>query len=420
MENRRNKKRDENFGRGKACDFFYNLSKLVASENISLRKVYQAVIDLIPSAWQYPEITCAKLVVNDYIFNTNNFQESEWHQACEITIDGINIGSLVVGYLQQKPDADEGPFLVQEKELLHLICEWISQATKRFEIKSLNQASDIKYRTLVDEVNEGIYICDREGTFIYANRALAKTLGCDQPYELIGKKFFEFLPPDRLKELTSQFRKSLETGKSATLITTKILKHGGIIGTIEIKPVTYIADGMIMGSQGVVHDITARTLAEEKIKYESTHDGLTGLYNRSFFEAEMKRLERGRQFPVSIVVVHVNHAHLKNKGEDTDPTVKKLKQTGHMLFGSYRGDDIVARVGESDFAILLPNVDKNGVEVTVARIQQSLQEHKAGEDEHDVKIYIGAGTAEKGVPLSTALDQAQSIVRLGKKKDEPA
>lgn len=60
--------------RGKSgLDYFYNFFKFVASENASLRKIYQGVVDFIPSAWQYPEITCAKLIFDDREFSTENY-----------------------------------------------------------------------------------------------------------------------------------------------------------------------------------------------------------------------------------------------------------------------------------------------------------------------------------------------------------
>ena len=64
--------------RDKGFNYFFNFSKLVASRNASLRKIYQGAVDLIPPAWQYPEITCAKLVIDDREFSTKNFEESKW------------------------------------------------------------------------------------------------------------------------------------------------------------------------------------------------------------------------------------------------------------------------------------------------------------------------------------------------------
>ena len=294
MENTPRESGSELSDRDKGLNYFYNFSKLVASKNASLGKIYQGIVDLIPPAWQYPEITCAKLIIDDREFSTKNFEESKWQQKGDITINSTKVGFLIVGYLLEKPEANEGPFLNEERYLHNSVCELIGQVTKGKQIVSMLQESDVKYRTLVDEVNDGIYICDLNGTFIYANRALACILGFERPAAIIGRRFLEFLPDEKVKMLTEQYRKAMSTGINSALITTEVIKQDGTSAFIEIKPATFITGGKLMGNQGVVRDITERNLAEMKFKHLSTHDYLTGLFHRTFFDAEMKRFERGR------------------------------------------------------------------------------------------------------------------------------
>jgi len=404
--------------RVKGLNYFYNFSKLVASENASLRKIYQGVVDLIPPAWQYPEITCAKLVINDREFSTKNFKESKWQQKGDITINSTKVGFLIVGYLLEKPEANEGPFLNEERYLLNSICERVGQVTEHKQKETMLQESDVKYRTMVDEVNDGIYICDLNSTFIYANRALACILGFERPAAIIGRRFLEFLPPDKGNVLTEQYRITMSAGINSALITTEVIKQDGTSAFIEINPATFITDGKLTGSQGVVRDITERKQAEIKFKYLSTHDSLTGLYNRAFFDAEMKRLERGRQFPICIVRVDVDNLKNVNDGESHQAEDKLLQRAAQMLFKSFRGDDIIARIGEDEFAVLLPNVDENTADETTERIQVILQEYNSNESEPTIRLSIGASTAIKRVGLNSVLKQAEEFMRLEKKKNK--
>jgi len=404
--------------RVKGLNYFYDFSKLIASKNASPGKIYQGVVDLIPPAWQYPEITCAKLAINDREFTTINFKESKWQQKCDITINSAKVGFLIVGYLLKKPKADEGPFLNEERYLLNLVCERVGQFTKSKQIKDMLQEGDVKFRTMVDEVNDGIYICDLNGTLIYANRALACILGFERPAGIIGKRFLEFLPPEKGKVLAELYQTEMSTGISSALITTEVIKQDGTSAFIEIKPATFIKGGKLMGSQGVVRDITERKQAEAKLNHLSTQDSLTGLYNRAFFDAEMKRLERGRQFPISIVRVDVDN--LKNVNDIKGPQAedKLLKRVAQVLFKSFRGDDIVARIERNEFAVLLQNVDENAADEAIRRIRKNLQEYNNNESELVIRLSIGAGTAKKKEGLNSALKQADKFIFLEKKKNK--
>ena len=405
-------------GNVKGLDYFINFSKLIDSKNTSLRQIYQGVVDLIPPAWQYPENTCAKLAIDGREFATNNFKESQWQQRGDIVINNKTHGFLVVGYLKTKPEADEGPFLKEERYLLDAICERVSQVTVRRHLETQLQEDDVKYRTLVDEVNDGIYICDTNGTFIYANRALAVMLGLERPADVIGKRFMEFLPPEKAKVLTEQYRNSMSTGINSDLITTEVIKPDGTNAFIEIKPKTFITSNKLMVNQGVVRDITERKQTEIQYGHQSTHDSLTGLYNRNFFDVEMKRLERGRQFPICIVVVEVEKSKSTTDAGDLQAGDKHLKRVAQVLFSSFRGDDIIARIGENVFALLLTKADENTADEAIRRIRKNFQKMILDKSGPAFQFYIGACVTKKGAGLISVLKQAEELLYLDKKKNQ--
>ena len=282
------------------------------------------------------------------------------------------------------------------------------------------QYSDINFRTLAYELNDGIYVSDPTGTFIYANLALSTIFGCENPADLIGKTFFEFLSPEYEQTFMNQFRKSIIPGTTSTIITSEIIKQDGKTALIEVQPMPFIKNGKLLGSQGVVHDITERKQAEKEMMFNSTHDSLTGIYNRTFFEAEISRLERGRQFPISIIIVYVGVEGSSNESPDLESEDKLIKRVAHRLFHSLRADDIVARIGEDEFAILFPSVDEYTVDDIIERIRRKLLEINEDEGEPNVEFYIGAGTAEKGERLSAVLKRAEDIAKLEKKKHSEA
>ncbi len=107
----------------KELNCLYGISRLVEKENLSLENILQGVVELIPPAWQYPEVTCARIKLNQKEFKTQNFQPSEWQQLEPLIINNRKVGTLEVYYLTIKPCVYEGPFLKEERDLVHGIAE---------------------------------------------------------------------------------------------------------------------------------------------------------------------------------------------------------------------------------------------------------------------------------------------------------
>jgi len=109
----------------------YDISSFRDATDFSLDAVLQAVIDFIPPAFQYPEITCARIIFNRYEFTTKNFKDTRWKLAHEITVNNERIGTLEVCYLEEKPALDEGPFLREAKDLIGAIAETLAKIVER-------------------------------------------------------------------------------------------------------------------------------------------------------------------------------------------------------------------------------------------------------------------------------------------------
>jgi signal transduction histidine kinase len=109
--------------RVKELNCHYGISRLVETDDIMVAQILQGVVDLIPPSWQYPEVTCARVKLKDSQFRTDNFRVTAWNQTDTITVNGEEFGSLEVYYLSEKPRSYEGPFLEEERALLHVIAE---------------------------------------------------------------------------------------------------------------------------------------------------------------------------------------------------------------------------------------------------------------------------------------------------------
>jgi PAS domain S-box-containing protein len=117
--------------RVKELNCLYHIYELFDHPNIDLNEIYQQTVNLIPPSWRYPDITCARLIINNQQFTTSRFTESNWKQECSVNVFNETIGILEVYYLKEMPQMDEGPFLKEERNLINAIADQMARVTER-------------------------------------------------------------------------------------------------------------------------------------------------------------------------------------------------------------------------------------------------------------------------------------------------
>ena len=165
----------------------------------------------------------------------------------------------------------------------------------------------------------------------------------------------------------------------------------------------------------ILHDITKHVQMEEQLRQMSIKDSLTGLYNRSFFEAEIARLQRGRQFPVSLVMLDVDYLKEENDQNGHEAGDKILKRTAEVLKASFRADDIITRIGGDEFVVILPGTDAPTVEIAMQRLSRVLQEHNALQTDRVLSFSAGCSTAEKSMTLTETVKKADAAMYMDKR-----
>jgi PAS domain S-box-containing protein len=134
--------------------------------------------------------------------------------------------------------------------------------------------SEERYRNLVNEIHDGFAVSDHRGTvsdhrgkITLANKALAGILGFETPRELLGKNLTEFFhPTTRTREL-AEFKKAFETGRLPEVVVSKVIRKDGGTAFVEVRPVPVIEQGSLVGSMGVIRDVTERITMEDEIKH---------------------------------------------------------------------------------------------------------------------------------------------------------
>lgn len=107
--------------RAKELDCLYQIEKILSDPDRPLDEVCPKIIEVIPSGWQYPDVCRAKISVENNIYCSPDFVESAWMQSAGIGIKDSAVGRVTVGYIQERPAADDGPFLREETKLIRAI-----------------------------------------------------------------------------------------------------------------------------------------------------------------------------------------------------------------------------------------------------------------------------------------------------------
>ena len=156
-------------------------------------------------------------------------------------------------------------------------------------------------------------------------------------------------------------------------------------------------------------DITERKLSEERLSYISFHDMITGVFNRAFYEEEVKRVEKSRLRPVSIIVGDMDNLKLINDEYGHQAGDKALKLIANVMKNCLRSEDLIARIGGDEFAVLLPNVDEAlALKVKQRILNQIEASNQNTENEFPVHISLGCGTVNKDDLFMDVFKQADA------------
>ena len=170
------------------------------------------------------------------------------------------------------------------------------------------QINEERFRTIFEQSPVGITLNDSlTGRFSKVNSKFAEITGRTME-ELVKIDWMTITHPDDVKNnlINQKDTKEFNVNKRY------IKPNGDIVWTNVTKATLRFADKVNSSELCLIEDITERKKMELELEYLSYHDQLTGLYNRRFFEEELKRLDVERNFPLAIVMADVNGLKLVN------------------------------------------------------------------------------------------------------------
>jgi len=136
----------------KELNCLYGVSQLAERHLYSLDNLLQELVNFLPYSWQYPEITCARILFKGTTYTSDGFKVTNWRQSSRIYMYHEAVGECDIFYLEECPPADEGPFLKEERALLDAVAEQIGTIATRvsadLELQEINRQLTLERQAL--------------------------------------------------------------------------------------------------------------------------------------------------------------------------------------------------------------------------------------------------------------------------------
>ena len=259
----------------KELNCLYGISKLVEAPGISLEEILEKTVCLIPAGWQYPSITCARIVLEGKEYKTDNFKPSKWTQSVDIKLQGQKVGTVEVCYMEERPRSDEGPFLREERNLIDAIGERLGKMAERIKGEEMLRESEERYHLLFENSQDAMMtIVPPSWKFVLGNPAAFEMFGVKDAAEFAALGPWDVSPerqPDgRLS--TDKAREMIETAMRKGFHffewTHKRLSGENFSSTVLLTSMEMAGQKLI---QATVRDITERKKAQQRIEDARTY-----------------------------------------------------------------------------------------------------------------------------------------------------
>ncbi|MGD0878864.1 MAG: PAS domain S-box protein [Anaerolineales bacterium] len=184
-----------------------------------------------------------------------------------------------IGVIAVQNYEDPDCYSDHDKDFLASVSAQVAVAIERKRTEEAMHKSEEKYRGLVTEISDGIFVTDDTGTLTFVNPTLARIHGFQHPDQMLGRTFQEFIAPPMLNDADKYFKQVIEGELPQAALTTELIRPDGTPAFVEVMASVEQSGGKVVGTHGVVRDITKRKQTEEEI--QSRTDELTTLYRLS-------------------------------------------------------------------------------------------------------------------------------------------
>ena len=303
------------------------------------------------------------------------------------------------------------PIWDQDEENITGVVEFVRDITER----KKQQDKIKKQKDRMEYILEGT----DAGTWEW-NIQTGKTIFNEKWAEMVGYTLEEISPttietwkkfshPDDLEEAEENLEKHFK-GKTDQYKAEIRMKHkkGHWVWVLDKgKVVSWTEDGKPLRMFGIHMDISSRKKREEKIKNLTFKDHLTGLYNRRYLDKEIERINYSRKYPVSVIVGDLDKLKCVNDKYGHKMGDKYIKKSAEVFKNIFRTEEIIARTGGDEFAILLTETDGKDTKKICNRIKDAFKKINDKEGlPYPINISLGCSTNNKKEDIYKCYERA--------------
>ena len=360
--------------RVKELNCLFEISRLVEKQTLTIDGLIQGIIDLIPPAWRYPEITCAKINLKGEEVKTSSYKETIWQQTSDILVHGVPSGKLVVGLLEERTERDEGAFLPEERALLDAIAERVGRIIERRWTQEEVLKSEEKFRELMENMHSGTAVYEAvaggEDFEVKDFNSSGEKIDNIEREKVIGRRVTNVFPGIKDSGLLDVLQRVWKTGSSEYF-------SGGVYQNHRTPPswresyVYKLSSGEIVS---VYQDVTQVKLAQkaleesEKRFRDLVENALTGISIVQDSQVVYQNQEQERllgPIPRSYLLADYEKIHPDD--------VKKVKRL------SQRMDKAEIQTLETEFRFFPQGLSKNAREMKWVYCRAMLTEYRGKE-----------------------------------------
>jgi diguanylate cyclase (GGDEF)-like protein/PAS domain S-box-containing protein len=310
--------------------------------------------------------------------------------------------------------------LIEEESLTYHILTGIDNSAHEKAYRELQEVGE-KYRTIIHVSPVAVITLDTALRVTSWSSAAENLFGMTEKSTL-NKKIFDLIG-DRHDILQSCCKKALkgETTNNLELFS-KSSDEQEICLNLFMSSMRDFK-GSVNGIVMVALDVTDRKNAEKelldsekKLRYLSFHDSLTGLFNRTYYEKQVERIEQEGQYPVAVIIADINDLKLVNDTLGHGKGDYYLKNCAALLKNNLRSGDLLARVGGDEFVLLMPKTDRKSAKKLAEIIHLEVEGYNRTKPELPLGLSVGLAVRESNTQsMRSTLTEADTMMYKNKK-----